>query len=157
MDPSFDTSTVNTSAFPSLFHQSVNRFDSILGTSDPDLTEFRDMGGKMITWHGIADQLLGPKYTEHYVKSVYDLDQKASEYFRYFEAPGLEHCGSGTKGYYPGDALERLVEWVEKDVQPETLEARNRENGRRMELCKWPEKVVYLGGDVGDAKSFGCK
>ena len=28
----------------------------MLGTNDPDLSKFKANGGKMITWHGLADE-----------------------------------------------------------------------------------------------------
>jgi hypothetical protein len=159
LDPTFDTSTVNTTQFDRLFHQSINRYDSILGTSDSDLTYFKKAGGKLINWHGVADPLLGPKYTEHYVRSVYERDPNASDYYRYFEAPGLEHCGLTPAGFYPGDAMKSLVDWVEKGIAPETLKATTRGDAktRTANLCLWPKKLVYVGGDAAEATSFACK
>lgn len=159
LDPTFDVSKVNRTQFAYLFHQSVNRYDSIIGTTDSDLTYFRKAGGKLLTWHGLADPLLGPKFTEHYVKQVYDRDPKASDYYRYFEAPGLDHCGPGTAGFYPGDALKSLIDWVEKGVAPETLEGKTMADAKTKtaNLCLWPKKLVYLKGDPAEATSFGCK
>lgn len=88
------------------------------------------------------------------MRTVYEKDKEASEYLRYFEAEEVDHCRIGFGGHYPGDALRRLVEWVEEEKAPERLEARIREGkreGRRAELCMWPKKMVYLGG------SFGCE
>jgi hypothetical protein len=158
-DPTFDTTKVNTTSFDALFRQGVNQYDSIIGTADPDLSYFRKAGGKLISWHGLADSALGPKYTEDYVRKVYERDPKASEFYRYFEAPGVDHCGLGTEGFYPGDALKSLIDWVEKGVVPETLEGKTRGLGstRSAELCLWPKKMVYLGGGADKASSFGCK
>ncbi|KAH4984310.1 hypothetical protein HBI76_141850 [Parastagonospora nodorum] len=156
LDPEFDVRTVNTTKYAELFKESV-KYNPLLAPTNPDLSAFAKACGKMITWHGTADVLLGPKYTEHYVKSVYDLDSEAAEYYRYFEAPGLNHCGVGTTGYYPGEALESLIAWVEHGTEPNTLEALNRENGRKVELCLWPKKLVYVGGDAAKATSFACK
>lgn len=152
LDPEFDVRAVNTTTYAELFKESV-RYNPLIAATDPDLSAFAKAGGKMITWHGTADVLLGPKYTEHYVKSVYDLDPKAAEYYRYFEAPGLDHCGFGTKGYYPGEALESLIAWVENGTEPATLKALNRETGKEADLCLWPKKLVYVGGNA----SLACK
>jgi hypothetical protein len=156
LDPTFDTTFVNTTTFASFFHQGINRYDSVIGTADPDLSAFHSAGGKLITWHGLADSLIGPAGTEHYVRRVYERDPKAAEYYRYFEAPGVDHCGMGTAGFYPGDALSSLVEWVEKGIVPERLEARTRGQGdvRKVGLCVWPTKLVYGGGEEG---GFGCR
>jgi hypothetical protein len=156
LDPTFDTTKINTTTFDTFFRQGINRYASIIGTADPDLSDFRKAGGKLITWHGLSDSLIGPAGTEHYVRRVYERDPKAEEYYRYFEAPGVDHCGLGTAGFYPGDALKSLVAWVEKGVVPERLEARTRGEGkvRKVGLCAWPKKLVYGGGEAG---GFECR
>jgi hypothetical protein len=156
LNRSYDTSQLNTSYFSELFHEAVNRYDSIIGTSDPDLSRFKRAGGKLITWHGLADRAIAPGGTAHYVQQVLDRDPGASEYYRYFEAPGLDHCGAaGGLGWYPGDGLKALVDWVEKGVAPETLEAETTD-GRKANLCAWPKHLVYVGGDPDAASSFMC-
>jgi hypothetical protein len=44
--------------YSKLFHSSVQQFNSIIGTSDPDLREFQAAGGKIITYHGLVS---GPR------------------------------------------------------------------------------------------------
>ena len=72
MDPDFDMSTVNVSVFSKLFHQSVNHYDCIIGTSDTDLTYFKEAGGKLITWHGLTDSLIAPNTTVDYAQRVHE-------------------------------------------------------------------------------------
>jgi hypothetical protein len=158
MDPDFDVSTVNISQFDYLFHQSVNRFDSIIGTSDPDLSYFQKVGGKLITWHGLADSLIPPGTSLDYTKRVYERDYAATDYYRYFEAPGLDHCGGGN-GWFPGNAMQSLIDWVENGVAPETLKAESQGTtaGRKATLCLWPKKLLYVSDDPNDASSFACR
>src|SRR5206468_1840394 len=104
----------------SIFRQSKNQFASIISTNDPDLTDFRDAGGKMITWHGLADELIFPNGTFDYYKRVLDFDPNAADYYRFFPAPGVAHCRGGI-GWYPGDSFQSLVDWVENDIVPGTL------------------------------------
>ncbi|KAH7385558.1 feruloyl esterase-like protein B precursor [Phaeosphaeria sp. MPI-PUGE-AT-0046c] len=157
-DPDFDTTNISTVQFDRLFRESVERYSSVIGTESTDLTDFKKAGGKLLTWNGVADLTLGRRYIENYVKKVYARDPNASDYYRYFEAPSVDHCGIGPSGYYPGDALKSLIEWVEKGVAPETLEAKVRNQGfKKANLCLWPKKMVYLGGNGTDASSFGCK
>jgi hypothetical protein len=155
LDHEYDTSKLNTSYFNKLFHQAVNRYDSIIGTSDPDLSQFKAAGGKLLTWHGLADRAIAPDSTAHYVQQVLDRDPESADYYRYFEAPGVDHCGGGV-GWYPGNGLRALIDWVEKGVAPETLEAETT-NGRKANLCVWPKKLVYVGGDTDVATSFECQ
>jgi hypothetical protein len=76
LDPTFSTTKVNTTQFDHLFRQSVNRYESILGAADPDLTCLRKAGGKLINWHGVTDSMLGVKYTQNYAQEEYERDQK---------------------------------------------------------------------------------
>jgi hypothetical protein len=53
-EPKFDVTTMTRRDYQRVFHASVREFDSIIGTSYPDLSEFRESGGKMITYHGLV-------------------------------------------------------------------------------------------------------
>ncbi|KAF2027843.1 tannase-domain-containing protein [Setomelanomma holmii] len=137
-----DLSTVNIRVLDYLFHQSINRYDSTIGTSDTDLSYFQKAGGRLITSHGLADQLLPPGTLLNYVKRLHERDPNASNYYKYFDALGVDHCGlAGGKGC--------LIDWVEKGVAPDTLEAetQNAAASCSVDLCLWPKKLVYLGGD----------
>ena len=160
-DPDFDASTITTQKeFDKMFHASVQEFNSMIGTEDPDLSEFRDAGGKMITWHGIADPLIFINGTSEYYEKVQELDPDVRDYYRYFEAPGVWHCGMG-KGAYPTHSLDALVRWVEHDEAPDVLAAETQPDDdgkvRRLNLCPYPLVAAYQGGDTADAKSYACK
>jgi hypothetical protein len=165
-DPNFDPSTITTERqYEKIFHASVQGFNSMIGTDDPDLSEFRDAGGKMITWHGIADPLIFINGTSEYYERVQELDSNVRDYYRYFEAPGVWHCGMG-KGAFPNlslDALVRwvLVRWMEHGEAPDVLAAETLpdEDGniRRLNLCPYPLVAAYLGGNTADTKSYACK
>jgi feruloyl esterase len=141
-----------------LFRQSVNRFASVMGTADADLTDFKKAGGKLISWHGTADELIPYKGSVDYYKHVLEKDPDATDYYRFFEAPGVGHCKGGP-GWFPGGAFDALVHWVEKGEAPDTLYAETvgLEKTRAVELCAYPKKVTYQGGDTSLASSFGCK
>ncbi|KAF1937543.1 feruloyl esteras-like protein B precursor [Clathrospora elynae] len=155
MDRKYDTAALNTTVFDSVFHQAVNRYDSVIGTSDPDLTRFHSAGGKLITWHGLADMCVAPSATADYARRVYEHDPNASEYYRLFEAPGVDHCGGGL-GWYPGNGLNSLIDWVEKGIAPDTLAA-EQPKGKKANLCLWPKHLVYVKGDSSEATSFECR
>lgn len=46
--------TKSVDEYAQMFHASVQQFDSIIGTSDADLSSYRDAGGKLITYHGLV-------------------------------------------------------------------------------------------------------
>src|SRR6516162_9103783 len=69
-DPKWDWTTLTPSRFERLWVQSVEEFGAVIGTDDPDLTRFRDRGGKIIITHGLADQLIPAGGTIDYYKRV---------------------------------------------------------------------------------------
>jgi feruloyl esterase len=161
---SFDVSTIGFEQFDSLFRQSVNEYASAIGTRDPDLTRFKEAGGKMITWHGMKDQLIFFNGTEHYYRQVLERDPKAHDFYRFFPAPGVEHCSAGS-GWYPGESMKALIDWVEHGVAPETLKAVATPSAtggaqpplRTAGLCPWPKVMTFVGGNPDKASSFVCK
>ena len=50
-DANYDIDTMTEDDFFRFLHISRQRFASIMGSADPDLSEFRAAGGKMITWY----------------------------------------------------------------------------------------------------------
>ncbi|KAL9086092.1 MAG: hypothetical protein Q9165_007304 [Trypethelium subeluteriae] len=152
---------INHTTYDALLHLSRSQYASIIGTSDPDLSLFGAAGGKLLSWHGLADPLIPPTGSADYFARVLDVDSKARDYFRLFEAPGTGHCAPGN-GPYPQDVLGRLVEWVEGGEAPEVLEAVGMAEGSngtvaRRRLCAWPKVQRYVGGDPNEVSSFECQ
>lgn len=164
-DPVSDYTNMTNEQYTSMFLQSVDEYASVIGTRWPDLSAFRDRGGKMITTHGTADPLIPHQATREYYRSVQALIENVNDFYRLFEAPGDGHCGLGGVGHHANDTLDRLVRWVEYGETPETLTAvSNTGTGRAVEegkrtvrrLCAWPKKQRYVGGDPDEAESFQC-
>jgi hypothetical protein len=145
-----------------LFRLSTNEYATVIGTGDSDLTDFKQAGGKMITWHGTADQVIPVGGSIKYYQRVLDLDPAAADYFKLFLPPGTAHCGTGP-GWFPGAALDALVDWVEHDVVPATLFCGDYYAGgvdntsKSVNLCAYPQSLSYIGGDPSLASSFECK
>lgn len=53
-DPSIDLSRLSHGAFDWLVHQGKQRYGSVIGTDDADLSAFRQAGGKLVTFHGLV-------------------------------------------------------------------------------------------------------
>jgi len=155
---SFDPYSLTDAEWDFAFHLSKNKYTSIIGTNDPDLSFFRKSGGKMITWHGLADDRIFFNGTVDYYERVLDLDPQARDFYRFYSAPGVGHCRGGN-GAFPSDALGTLVKWVEEGEAPERLRANRTVEGKRWEreLCMWPLSEVYKGGDVMKAESYVCE
>ncbi|KAF1927012.1 tannase and feruloyl esterase [Didymella exigua CBS 183.55] len=157
-DPNFDPYNYTRAGWDASFHASVQQYTSIIGTSDPDLSEFKNSGGKMITWHGMADQLIPFNSTVHYYNRVLGLDVNTTDFYRFYSAPGVDHCRGGL-GAAPTDPLAELVSWVEDGKAPQTLAANRTVNGTgwKKELCLFPLSSIYKGGDPAVASSYLCE
>lgn len=153
-DTRFMTSNMTGPYFFSALQLSDREYDSMLAAASPDLSGFRDAGGKLISWHGLADQTIPPNGTIAYYQQVLELDPSADEFYRFFEAPGVGHCAGGS-GPHPRDALKELIAWVEKGVAPEILNASSAD-GIVRPLCPYPSQQIYVGGNASEASSFAC-
>ncbi|GAA2339742.1 tannase/feruloyl esterase family alpha/beta hydrolase [Streptomyces kunmingensis] len=161
-DPSFDLTKITYSDFTKLFQQSQAEYDKVIGTDDPDLSDFRRSGGKLITWQGDTDQFIPAQGTVRYHQQVErELGgaKRVDDFYRVFLAPNTSHCGlNGQDG--SADGLAALTAWVEHGKAPRTLPATlvntNGETVAR-DLCAYPAVSHYKGhGDPALASSFRC-
>ncbi|MFF1798876.1 tannase/feruloyl esterase family alpha/beta hydrolase, partial [Kitasatospora sp. NPDC058263] len=157
--PAFDLTTLTTGRFAQLFRQSEAEYDRIIGTDDPDLSGFRKAGGKLLTWHGSADQFIPAAGTVQYRERVEQRmggAKKVDDFYRVFLAPGASHCGLLGQGA----DLAALTAWVEHGEAPRTLPATlPTADGRTVtrDLCAYPLVPRYQGhGDTADAADFRC-
>ncbi|MCL1869800.1 MAG: tannase/feruloyl esterase family alpha/beta hydrolase [Promicromonosporaceae bacterium] len=122
-DPSFDVTGITYAQFQQLFEQSVREYHGAIGSDDTDLSAFRKAGGKLLSWQGLADQLVPVSGTLQYQAAVADrFPGTVDSFYRLFLAPGASHCAPGD-GPAPTDALTALVHWVEDGSAPATLPA----------------------------------
>ena len=158
-DPDFDWMTMTTDEYTRLYLQGEREFREVQ-SDDPDLTSYRDAGGKLLLWTGLADPLIPPQGTIRYYDSVVKAmggQSRTESFARLFLAPGVGHCGgpTGTVGPAPTDPLAAVVGWVENGVAPDTIEASNDHQTRP--LCAYPKVARYLGhGSTDSAASFYC-
>ncbi|HEY7390409.1 MAG TPA: tannase/feruloyl esterase family alpha/beta hydrolase [Bryobacteraceae bacterium] len=162
-DPKLDFAAITPAAYERFWDQSVEEYGIVFGTDNPDLTAFRDHGGKAILWHGWADQLITPEGTIDYYKRVQQQmsgAQKTAEFVRLFLAPGVAHCAGGA-GPAPYGQLDALLSWVENGKAPETITAARRDQSGAVTLsrplCRYPLVAKYKGaGSTDDAANFVC-
>jgi hypothetical protein len=151
-DPYWDASAMSKEEFIVYLQQSERDYEALTAANDPDLSAFRKAGGKLITWHGLADEAIPPNGTIAYMEEVLNLDPESDEYIRFFEAPGVGHCYGGV-GAAPDDAFQQLVSWVENGTVPTTLAATD-STGKQRALCPFPLQQLYIGGNSSD--SYEC-
>jgi feruloyl esterase len=162
-DPNFDWKTVDYDAYERFWEQSGEQFGEVIGTDNPDLRAFRDRGGKIVMWHGLVDPVIYPGGSiDYYERVVEEMGGrvKTAEFFRFFLAPGVAHCGRGD-GPPPSGHYEALIRWVEKGEAPDTLNAAKLEEGRVVRsriLCPYPQTAAYKGsGSTDEATNFACR
>jgi feruloyl esterase len=147
--------------------------------ANPDLTEFKAHGGKLLMYHGWADHSITPLRTIEYYEEVIETMGKeraevqgepnayaVMDFMRLFMVPGMHHCGNGpgpnvfggpNQGLPPQldaqhDIVMALDRWVEDGVAPEKIIASHLTNGavdRTLALCPYPQTPIFNGS--GDA------
>ncbi|MDE3170921.1 MAG: tannase/feruloyl esterase family alpha/beta hydrolase [Acidobacteriota bacterium] len=138
------------------------KLGSIVNAIDPNLSAFEGHGGKLVMYHGWADQLIAPENSVNYYRSVVSRMgglRKTQQFARLFMAPGMMHCQGGA-GPSTFDALTAVEKWREQGVAPMKIIASKSVEGKVVEtrpLCPYPQVAIYKGsGDTNDAASFVC-
>ncbi|MGH9057099.1 MAG: tannase/feruloyl esterase family alpha/beta hydrolase [Acidimicrobiales bacterium] len=157
-NPNWDWQTLTYAQFDQLFSQSEAEFTNVIETSNPNLTAFRDDGGKILIYHGLADQLIFPQGTINYYRQVQHTmggPNKTDSFARLFLAPGAQHCASAA-GPMPDDPLGAVVNWVEHGQAPASLVG-TLATGSSSLLCMYPLHAAYTGsGPTNQASSYQC-
>lgn len=162
-DPSWDPAVLTYDNYLQFFKDNVANVGPIMASDNPDLGAFRDRGGKVIMWHGFADQLIVPEGTIDYYDAVtQELGggyNRTQQFARLFMAPGVGHCGGGN-GPQPQGLFNAVVNWVEHAQAPDTILATKTSGGvvtQSRPLCPYPKFAHWTGiGSTDDAANFVC-
>ena len=153
----------------------------IINSTNPDLSDFRALGGKFIMYHGWSDQAINPRNSIDYLESVrefFDGDHERTRgrrsagevdrFIRLFMIPSMPHCAGGP-GVNTFDALSALERWVEHGTAPDAIPASNAGLGigpnimssapgtMTRPLCAYPKVARWTGkGSTNDAANFRC-
>ncbi|KAI2473265.1 tannase and feruloyl esterase [Annulohypoxylon bovei var. microspora] len=157
-DPNYDYTNITREHYDKIMRISGAEYDSIVASSNPNLTEFYRFGGKMMTYHGLYDQVIPIQATEKYYDDIRKFVPHVEEFYRFYEVPGLPHCfGNGQ----PTTVFDALRAWVENGTMPGSLptvltDAYGRKNNRI--ICPYPERGVYIEGcgNPADIACFTC-
>jgi len=124
-----------------------------------DLRAFRAHGGKLIIWHGWADQAIPTYGTIDYydtlVQRMGGLDA-TKQFARLFLLPTVAHCGGGYANS-SFDLVLPLVKWVEDGSAPSQITATDTINNQQVTRPVYPYPLVpkYNGsGPASQASSF---
>ncbi|EMC99709.1 hypothetical protein BAUCODRAFT_30088 [Baudoinia panamericana UAMH 10762] len=161
--------------------------DSLHGNTSSfngDLSAFKAAGGKLLTYHGMADPLVsGGNSQRYYLKVANEMglgNGDLDEFYRYFRVSGMAHCGvggiSGAGAWMLGQSgaaavdgvadniIWNMVDWVESGNAPDTLTGTKfwyDEPSQGVEFkrahCRFPYRTTYTGsGDWTDPTSWNC-
>ncbi|WP_312551499.1 tannase/feruloyl esterase family alpha/beta hydrolase [Massilia sp.] len=137
-----------------------------------NLNPFFQRGGKMLFWHGTADNGISLTDTQRFygdLATAQGGQAKLSQMAQLFEVPGTQHCGGGIGAQdVAAQALPALVDWVENGKAPTQLIGHRAANAalpaRSFLLCPIPQRAVFRGGvanpgglDVNKAENWDCK
>ena len=133
----------------------------IYAATSTDLEPFISGGGRLLIYHGWADQNIPPAGSIDYYEQVVDTlgKERTEEGVALYMVPGMGHCGGG-HGPNEFDMLRVLEQWREDGRTPAAVLATQRENGevlRTRPLCPYPQVARYDGtGSVDEAGNFAC-
>ncbi|EXM18251.1 hypothetical protein FOTG_13673 [Fusarium oxysporum f. sp. vasinfectum 25433] len=131
--------------FDTIYRHVKQIFASNLETNEVDLRDFRDAGGKMITYHGLADPSISPGGTLQYYNKVSDFVGNVTSFYKYYQVPALGHCWGG-KGGQPEALFDQLRAWVENGTEPfstPVVVTRSDNTTQQQILCPHPQKPSF--------------
>jgi pimeloyl-ACP methyl ester carboxylesterase len=141
-----------------------------INSDKPDLSAFERRGGKLLTWHGMADEVIPAQGTIHYynrvARAMGGID-RLRKFYRLYLVPGLGHGSpNGTANraavipnFAPGQMYSLLTAWVERNTAPPgpvVLKTGDGATSRSMPICAFPEAIAYVQGDPKVASSYAC-
>lgn len=153
------------------------KLGNILDPDNPDLSRFADGGGKLIVYHGWADDMVPSQVSTEYYESVTARlgPSRVKTFYRLFMVPGMAHCrgGPGSDVLFRSEAatavplepdrdmLTALEQWVEQGRAPSKFVASRLDKDGAIErtrlVCAYPSVAKYQGaGDVHRAENWAC-
>jgi len=165
-DPHYNSLTFNLNNAHQLVRlQAVVARGGADGTN-PDLTGFKQNGGKLVIYQGWSDAGVTPLETLQVYKHIANQMggiTKTQQFARLFMMPDMQHCGGGP-GPNNWDAFTPLVNWLLNGVAPNQITAFHYQNDdpstgvvtRSMPVCVYPNQAKYIGGNVNQASSWTC-
>jgi hypothetical protein len=159
-NPSWDWRSLAPGEYEQLFNQSAEEYDAVIGSDSPDLARFRTRGGRLILYHGLADQLVPVKGTIDYYERVQQRmgATATAKFVRLFLAPGVDHGFVGA-GPSPTGMMDTIIRWVEAGEAPQRLLAKlpglTGRTVRTRPIFPYPQVATYKGsGSTDEASNF---
>ncbi|UZJ54241.1 hypothetical protein CBS101457_003561 [Exobasidium rhododendri] len=155
---SLDFASLTVDKVQALSKESKLKYDYAM-EPQPDWNAFRKRGGKILTFHGIEDQVI-PVYNSLYeyahvqekmfprVTSTESIG-KMHDFWRLFLLPGVQHCSPepGKVGPKSTTAYRQVLRWVEEGVAPDRLES-HESSPTYSNMCLYPSKPHWVDGQL---------
>ncbi|HSV34755.1 MAG TPA: tannase/feruloyl esterase family alpha/beta hydrolase, partial [Ramlibacter sp.] len=155
------------------FNKSAEMVGPMMATDNPDISAFKQRGGKVIMYHGWNDNLIMPQGTVRYYERVLQAVSSSADFSRLYMVPGMGHCGGGpganefgqrSSGAVPmepkTDIFRALMAWSEKGQAHADITASRIVSAavaQTRPLCPYPQVAKYKGsGSTDDAANFTC-
>lgn len=124
-----------------------------------DLSGFRRAGGRLLLWHGWADQAIPPGGLLDYYERLTRRNggpEATRRWARVFMVPAAHHCGGALTAF---DPLRELVRWTEDGTAPDRVIVSTRTADgavtRTRPVFAYPAQARYDGsGSIDDAANF---
>jgi len=132
----------------------------VLNATSPDLSEFRNNGGKLLMYTGWSDAAISALGTIGYYEDVLAHDSTAVDDVKLFMMPGVLHCAGGIGPWFV-NWIDEIDNWVANQQKPEQITVHFvndnlQPDGSRL-LCPYPEVAIYDGkGNTRVSSSFEC-
>lgn len=157
--------------------KAIKRLSPVMDAADPDLSEYKAIGGKLLVIGGSVDAIIPYKGFLDYYYKVIDAQgglEKTKTFFRFALMPGLSHTVGGPGVQEVGvvgatevprdkehDVLCALEAWVEENIAPERMlgtHFRMEESGLKYDHARpaymYPYVAKYLGGDPKNPENY---
>jgi feruloyl esterase len=155
--PTIDTFGYNDASF---YANALQTNHPLNDATSPDLSAFNAAGGKLILWHGWADQHISPKFTIAYYEAMQNTMTAATvdTFARLYLLPGVAHCGGG-EGPSNFDLVSQITGWVEKGNAPDAVTTTATDSSSNVTATRpvypYPAVAKFSGtGDWHDAANW---
>ena len=152
---------------------------SNINNDNPDLSAFKNRGGKILTYHGLADELIMPQGSiQYYERVIAQMGGLANVqgFYRLYLAAGLGHQtlngSANPAASVPADGLadmftsrstvmyKLITDWVEKGIVPDRVDLKSPPSSpvqKSLPMCVYPTRITYVSGDPYVAASYNCQ
>ena len=155
--PTIDTFGYNDASF---YANYLAANHPLMDATNPDLSAFNAAGGKLILWHGWADQHISPLFTIQYFEAMQNTMTKAAvdSFARLYLVPGVAHCGGG-EGMPDIDLVSQITGWVENAKAPGSVTTYQTDSSNDVTASRpvypYPAVARFTGtGDWHDAANW---